>query len=112
PILNVPSDIAFLLDAQPETTTEAVLIAALREATEEVKGLKQRVVELQASNILNEAYCNKLRFQLAMKEEKSKAKGQKKGKLMGDGLPRMLTSDKFHEQVVQFTEWKRKDEEG
>ncbi|TFK16764.1 hypothetical protein FA15DRAFT_555409, partial [Coprinopsis marcescibilis] len=96
-----------LLEIQPKSKTEAILIAALREAQAENESLKQRVVQLQSSNILNETYCNNLRFQLARKEEKAKTKGQKRGKLMGDGLPRMLTGDEFYEQVVQFTEWQK-----
>ncbi|TFK19805.1 hypothetical protein FA15DRAFT_547109, partial [Coprinopsis marcescibilis] len=97
----------FLLDTEPKTKTEAVLVAALQELHAETQGLKQCMVELQASNVLNETYCNKLHFQLAMKEEKAKNKGQRRGKLMGDGLPRMLTGDEFYERVVQFTEWQK-----
>ena len=46
-------------------------------------------------------YCGRICGQLAHKEEmkvKGKVKGKKK--LMGDGLPCMLPSDKFWEKVV------------
>lgn len=92
-ILPPSQTVSSILTITPKTTNETLLLAALREATADNEALRRRVVESQAANILNEAYCNKLRFQLAAKEEKGKKKG--KGKLMGDGLPRMLTGDEF-----------------
>ncbi|KAF8899860.1 hypothetical protein CPB85DRAFT_1327166 [Mucidula mucida] len=50
--------------------------------------LRQRTIELQAANILN--------------EDEKKRKGKGKGKLVGDGLPVLLTSDEFYERVVEF----------
>lgn len=91
----------------PETQNEILLMAALREAQENNTRVQRRIIELQASNILNEIYCNKLRFQLAYKEEKQ---GQLKGKLIGDGLPKMLTGDEFYERVVEFTKWQQEQE--
>ncbi|KAH6884629.1 hypothetical protein BKA70DRAFT_1124800, partial [Coprinopsis sp. MPI-PUGE-AT-0042] len=32
------------------------------------------------------------------------------GKLMGDGLPSLLTSDEFYERVVRFTSWQKQQE--
>jgi hypothetical protein len=65
---------------EPKTKNEVALVAALREAEAEVKSLKARVVELQATNVVNEMYCNTLRLQLAHKQDK--AEGSKgKGKL-------------------------------
>ncbi|KAF5334791.1 hypothetical protein D9611_012962 [Ephemerocybe angulata] len=107
-ILPPSQTVSSILTITPKTTNETLLLAALREATADNEALRRRVVESQAANILNEAYCNKLRFQLAAKEEKGKKKG--KGKLMGDGLPRMLTGDEFYEKVVQFTEWQKEEE--
>lgn len=83
----------------PTTPSEIALFAALREAEAREQLLQKRCAELQASNILNELYCGKLRGQLAHKDE-TKAKGKGKGKLMGDGLPCMLTGDEFYEKVV------------
>ncbi|TFK24078.1 hypothetical protein FA15DRAFT_571942, partial [Coprinopsis marcescibilis] len=105
PIIHVPSNISALLDTQPKSKTKAVLVAALHKADAKNKVLKQCVVKLQASNLLNETYCNKLRFQL-MAKEKAKTKGNR-GKLFGNGLLLMLTSNKFYERMVQFTEWQR-----
>ena len=33
-----------------------------------------------------------------------------KGKLMEDGLPKLLTGDEFYEKVVEFTKWQRDQE--
>ncbi|KAF8841211.1 hypothetical protein BDN67DRAFT_901904 [Paxillus ammoniavirescens] len=44
-------------------------------------------------------YCDGHSEQLAAQEEKRKQ--AKKGQLNGDGLPRLLTSDKFHKCVVE-----------
>ncbi|TFK23857.1 hypothetical protein FA15DRAFT_593413 [Coprinopsis marcescibilis] len=104
-ILHITSNLNTLIDAPPQTKSEAVLIAALSELKVENENLKHCLIELQATNILNETYCNKLRMQLAGKEEKATRKGEKRGKLMGDGLPHMLTDDEFYERVVEFTEW-------
>lgn len=71
---------------------------------------KSRVLELQAAGVLNEMYCNMLRKQLAYQEEqKNKSKG--KGRLVGDGLPRLLSSDEFYEWVVEFTKVQERDEQ-
>jgi hypothetical protein len=91
----------------PKTQNEIILMAALREGQEANTRLQRRVIDLQASNILNEIYCNKLRFQLAYKEGK---KDQLGGKLVGDGLPKMLTGDVFYERVVEFTKWQQEQE--
>lgn len=32
------------------------------------------------------------------------------GKLVGDGLPKMLTGDIFYERVVEFTKWQQEQE--
>lgn len=68
-----------------------------------------RVVELQAANVLNDLYCSKLRGQLAFHEKKEK-KGKGKGKLMGDGLPCVLSGDVFYEKVVNFEQQQRREE--
>ncbi|KIK26425.1 hypothetical protein PISMIDRAFT_39787, partial [Pisolithus microcarpus 441] len=43
-------------------------------------------------------YCDRLSEQLVAQEEAKKAK--KRGQLVGDGLPRLLTSDEFYQWVV------------
>jgi hypothetical protein len=59
--------------------------------------------------VLNEMYCSMLRGQLAhYKKKKNTPKGV--GKLVGDGLPRLLFSNKFYEQVVEFTDRQKRTE--
>ena len=92
---------------QPKTSNEVLLLASLRESEAANITLKRRVIKLQAANVLNEMYCNMLRGQLAKQEEKGR-KGKGKGKLMGDGLPRLLSSDEFYEKVVVCEEAQKK----
>jgi hypothetical protein len=65
----------------PKTANERLLLAALREYEAQATHYRQRTLALQATNIINEAYCKSLREQLAFKEAK-KAKGKGKGKLI------------------------------
>ncbi|KAH9916456.1 hypothetical protein B0H21DRAFT_703047 [Amylocystis lapponica] len=99
-----------VLRIEPKTRNEVALLAALREAESQVTFYKRRTMELQAMNILNESYCKTLLDQLAFQEEK---KGQKKekGKLMGDGLPVLLSGDWFFERVVEFEAWQQQEGE-
>ncbi|KIJ08197.1 hypothetical protein PAXINDRAFT_60948, partial [Paxillus involutus ATCC 200175] len=98
-----------LLAIEPNTKNEVLLLGALREAEERCEAYKQRVITLQAQTVLNEAYCNKLHFQLAFQEEKKKNPGAP-GKLVEDGLPRLLSGDEFYEKVVEFTKWQKEKE--
>jgi len=92
-----------------KTTNEVLLLAALHEANAREESLKLCLIELQATNILNEAYCSRPRGQLAHKEDKGKqTKG--KGKLVGDGLPCLLSGDVFYEKVVDAEAGQRQEE--
>jgi hypothetical protein len=67
------------------------------------------VIELQATNILNKAYRSRIHDQLAHQEDKGrKTKG--KGKLVGDGLPCLLSGDIFYERVVDAEVRQRREE--
>ena len=68
------------------------------------------MLELQATNILNEAYCSRIHGQLAHQEAK-KTKLGGKGKLMGDGLPCLLSGDMFFERVVDSDVAHRREEQ-
>ncbi|KAI6149853.1 hypothetical protein BKA82DRAFT_135467 [Pisolithus tinctorius] len=100
---SVPSS---LLDLNPSTWNEVLLMAALWEAEEQCTMYKKCVIVLQAQAVLNEAYCNKLHFQLAFKEEKI-TNPDAPGKLVEDGLPWLLLGDEFYERVVEFTWWQK-----
>jgi hypothetical protein len=60
------------------------------------------MVAMQSALVLNGAYCDLVCCQLAGQEEKSKQK--KKGCLVGDGLPRLLTAREFVHRVADFEE--------
>ncbi|KAG2138039.1 uncharacterized protein EDB93DRAFT_1106411 [Suillus bovinus] len=74
-----------ILDCPPKTEAEHELQVALRESEQREEETKRQMIGLQAAS-------------LAAQEEKA---GRKKGtRLVGDGLPRMLTGDVFVAQVI------------
>jgi hypothetical protein len=97
-----------LLDTEPKTRAERELLAGLQEAESREKAWRERVEILQAANVLNEAYCAMLRGQLENLEKKKSKK--KSSRLMGDGLPRLLSGDAFYEAVVEHDKQKRQAE--
>ncbi|KAK0465752.1 hypothetical protein IW261DRAFT_1346891, partial [Armillaria novae-zelandiae] len=96
------------LDFVPSTEQECTLATIIQRLEMENELLCRRTIELQAANVLNEAYCAVLWEQLAFKEEKGKKKKTASGWLMGDGMPVLLTGDDFYERVVQ---WEKSQEE-
>jgi hypothetical protein len=97
----------FLLAAEPSTALERELQAALRKAHDKNRHQKHRMVAMQSALVLNGAYVDAVRGQLAA-QEKKKARGNKKGRLVGDGLPRLLTSRDFVNRVAEFERDARK----
>jgi hypothetical protein len=83
----------------PNTANELLLLAALRESQSQILRTEVHAFELQASNILNEAYAQRLCAKLAAQEEKRNKK--KSTKLVGDGLARLLSGDEFYELAQQ-----------
>jgi hypothetical protein len=93
----------------PQTANENLLLDTLHKREQDAEDLHRRILELQAANILNEMYCSMLRGQLSHYEKKKNIpKGM--GKLVGDGLPRLLSGDEFYERVVEFTDRQRRTE--
>ncbi|KAF8834305.1 hypothetical protein BDN67DRAFT_915209 [Paxillus ammoniavirescens] len=84
-----------------QTANEVILLTALCEAEVANAALKQCLITLQASNVLNEWYCAKLHSQLAHNKSK-KQSGKNCGKVLDDGLLRLLLGDEFYERVVEF----------
>ncbi|KAJ7231775.1 hypothetical protein C8J57DRAFT_1146804, partial [Mycena rebaudengoi] len=91
-----------LLTSIPSTVLEEDLRASLREVMTINKQQKTQLISMQSSLVLNGAYCDLVRGQLAAQEDSKKAK--KKGRLVGDGMPRLLTSTEFARRVVAFNE--------
>ncbi|KAG0702375.1 hypothetical protein DFH29DRAFT_805127 [Suillus ampliporus] len=84
-----------------KTANEMLLLATFHETKAANAALKQCIIILQASNILNEMYCSKLRSQLANQELK-KCGGKDSGRILRDSLPWLLLGDEFYEQVIEF----------
>jgi hypothetical protein len=88
-----------LLREQPTTDLERRLQQALRDANERDMQRKDVLAGLQSATVLQSKYCEEVRSQLAGNEEKKR--GTKKGRLMGDGLPRLLTNPAFIDRVAE-----------
>ena len=88
-----------LSKAVPKTKLEKLLHEALVAKSAEADFFRGCTIQLQASMVLQRLYCTRVRRQLQAKEVKMNAK-KAKGRLHGDGLPRVLTDDEFFERVV------------
>ncbi|KDQ33603.1 hypothetical protein PLEOSDRAFT_1073814 [Pleurotus ostreatus PC15] len=89
-----------LLEPIPLTILEADLQNALRKLIEKNEEQKDQLVTMQSMLVLNGAYCDVVRGQLEAHEESRKR--NKKGRLVGDGLPRLLTGHEFLRRVAAF----------
>ena len=82
------------------TPAEKPLQEALIAKESEVQFYKMQAIQLQSAIVLQWLYCNQVRRQLRAKEVKdAKKKNKKGGRIMGDGLPHLLTTDEFVELV-------------
>ena len=88
-----------LLSMEPQTEREQLLQVALREMEIREAYRKGQLHGQQAAIILQNVYCEKVRRQLATKEEKKKKTGGRK-RLVGDGKPRLLTHEDFIKNVA------------
>ncbi|KAH7101946.1 hypothetical protein BKA62DRAFT_596829, partial [Auriculariales sp. MPI-PUGE-AT-0066] len=59
------------------------------------------LLNVHAKMVLQNSYCQRLKAQLGAEERKTKKTRSKKIRLHSDGMPRILTNDKFYEQVVE-----------
>jgi len=87
-----------LLDEEPQTSKEHAYQDALRAAYSREEEHKHTLHGMQSTIVLQSMYCDQLSEKLAAQEEMKKAK--RKGQLVGDGLPRLLTGDEFYQRVV------------
>ncbi|KAK0471712.1 hypothetical protein IW261DRAFT_1424951 [Armillaria novae-zelandiae] len=93
------------LDFVPSTEQECTLATIIQRLEMENELLRRRAIELQAANVLNEAYCAVLREQLAFKEEKGKKKTAS-GRLMGDEIKRI--EERWEKAKEEWNEEKEK----
>ncbi|KLO04439.1 hypothetical protein SCHPADRAFT_803985, partial [Schizopora paradoxa] len=83
-----------LLSKIPSNVTEEHLILTLQEYVHREARYFGALTEMQASLVLQNIYCERLRAQLFAKEKKDNTP-KATGKLDVDGLPRCLTADEF-----------------
>ncbi|THU87294.1 hypothetical protein K435DRAFT_619133, partial [Dendrothele bispora CBS 962.96] len=90
-----------ILKQLPSTVLEEDLQNALRSLLKKYEMLKEQSITMQSCMVLNSTYCRRLREQLQAQEDNRKKKGM--GRLMGDGMPRLLTSVEFVNRVEEYT---------
>ena len=111
PISPMKSRYTHLLNREPSSAIEAIYQEALQESEARNQAQKQSRINLQATVILQGGYLNEVHQRMYNREQKEAGK-KATGKLIGDGLPRVLTDDKFVEEVAKHDQaQKRKAEE-
>ncbi|EIM82183.1 uncharacterized protein STEHIDRAFT_35853, partial [Stereum hirsutum FP-91666 SS1] len=95
-----------LLTLEPESEREHLMKLALEEADIREAYLKKQLHGQQAASILQQIYCERVRRQLATKEEKAAGQGGKRT-LMGDGKAKLLSGDEFVALVIEHDETQR-----
>nr|GAT48919.1 predicted protein [Mycena chlorophos] len=91
-----------LLGVPPSTVLEEQLQEALGNLMGRYNTMKSDLIAMQSSLVLNAAYCDRIRGQLAARES---AQSKKRAtRLVGDGLPHLLTAAEFVERVTAFEE--------
>lgn len=91
-----------LLEFSATTEKEKELQNALREAEMREACLKGKVMGLQTAVILQDVYLGRTRSQLAAKEKKNKTRANTK--VIGDGMPRLVTGSAFYNWVDTQTQ--------
>lgn len=114
--LHIPSQIQpfkvpkEVLTRVPETELEEYLQDALMELIKRESHQEGAIHELRANMVLQSIYCERLRGQLHARESVGKEK-KGSGKLLGDGLPRILTGDDFVKKVQEFAQRQLEEED-
>ncbi|CAK5278846.1 unnamed protein product [Mycena citricolor] len=93
---------ARLLGATPTTPLEHDMQEGLRELLETNQSQKSSLVTMQSKMVIHTTYVSRVQGQLEAEEEKKKKK--RKGRLVGDGLPRLLTHPDFVRRVQASNE--------
>ncbi|KAF9501088.1 hypothetical protein BDN71DRAFT_1501378 [Pleurotus eryngii] len=89
-----------LLESTPSTFLEEQLQQALCDVMQKNTMMKEQLTSMQSALVLNGVYVDLVRKQLQAQEEKSKKK--KKGWLVGDRMPRLLSAHTFVNRVEEF----------
>ncbi|KAI0372545.1 hypothetical protein BV20DRAFT_939943 [Pilatotrama ljubarskyi] len=88
-----------LLADIPATEREAELQKALAESEARDTSRKAAMASMQAASVLQSVYVGRVQENLQAQTGKP---SRKKQWLLGDGLPKLLTADRFYSQVVEF----------
>jgi hypothetical protein len=98
PLDPIDESILALSRRSPVSDVEAEMQTALIYPLKHDKARDKTEKAMHAQVVLQDLYCSRLRKQLAGTEQVAE-KGS--GRLMGDGMPVLLTGDEFHARVVE-----------
>ncbi|KAK0217812.1 hypothetical protein IW262DRAFT_1560109 [Armillaria fumosa] len=87
-----------LLDAEPQTECEKALQKALQASQETINNQKTQLRGMQATAVIQNSYVHQAHACLQEQEERKK-RPKKRGRLNGDGMPKLFTSDAFTERA-------------
>ncbi|KAH7090855.1 hypothetical protein BKA62DRAFT_609146, partial [Auriculariales sp. MPI-PUGE-AT-0066] len=98
PIMNIPPLLVVpkhLLTRKPATAAEAELQNSLQMAVNVYNAQTASLSEAHAHLVLQDTYVARCRAQIAEAEQKRKSSATRNARLLGDGLPQLLTSNEF-----------------
>ena len=98
-VLLIKHCLSCVLDWSPTTAYKGELQTILHKAYKHKSHLKQLIFEIQAGSIFNSLFLDKVQEQLEGQEEKE-GHPLKKRKLLGNGLPKLLTNNKIFTVVA------------
>lgn len=100
------ANIEAIRNITPITENERLLRNTMGAMVDKIELQGKHINTLEATMVLHKTYVDKLQAQLNRREKKSKARVR----LLGDGLPVLLSGDEFYEKVKQH-QMKREAEE-
>ncbi|KAH7068585.1 hypothetical protein BKA62DRAFT_679211 [Auriculariales sp. MPI-PUGE-AT-0066] len=98
PIMNIPPLLVVpkhLLTRKPATAAEAELQNSLQMAVNVYNAQTASLSEAHAHLVLQDTYVARCRAQIAEAEQKRKSSATRNARLLGDGLPQLLTSNEL-----------------
>ncbi|KAG9101529.1 hypothetical protein FS749_006099 [Ceratobasidium sp. UAMH 11750] len=108
PLDPIDDNVLALANVSVASPLERNLQNALRTLIERDRARDNTERAVTAQMALQSLYCTRLRGQLAGKQDSQK---QKHGRLLGDGMPVVLTSDELHRRAVEQQEQKQREHE-
>ncbi|KAH7098831.1 hypothetical protein BKA62DRAFT_602429, partial [Auriculariales sp. MPI-PUGE-AT-0066] len=102
PIISIPPAVvvpADLLSRRPDTPAEAELQETMKTMLKVSTAQQKALLHAHAHLVLQQTYVTRVKAQVAEEEQKRIAKSARKPRILGDGMPHLLTHDEFCARV-------------